>query len=188
MKKAIALLLVMITILSLSTTAFAAKSEKKPETVYVTSSGNVYHESDCPDTWNGRYRTTLKEAHKNKLKPCPDCSPAEYDKEDLEGQEEYVYVLMGKTVYHNPDCKTLWTEENWSGTSMTLKKAQTDGLRACGLCDPDSGTQKSKVYQVSETGSYHTCSCTVIWKSRFKTTLDDLPENARPCKYCHEGE
>lgn len=182
MKKLLALILALIMILSLTAAAYAAKSE----TVYVTSSGNVYHESDCPNTWNGRYRTTLSEAHRNRLKPCPECNPVVYDKEDLETQEEYVYVLMGKAVYHCADCSLLWNEDNWYGTSMTLKKAQTEGLRACGLCDPDSGTQKSKVYQVSETGSYHTCYCSVIWKSRFKTTLDDLAENARPCKYCHE--
>ena len=181
-------------VIALATPAFAASSKSKSTTkaenptVYVTGSGTVYHESDCPNTWNGRYKTTLKEAHKNKLKPCPDCCPVEYDKDDPESQEVYVYVIMGKAVYHNCDCKNLWTEDVWGGTSMTLKKAQSDGLRACSICHPDEGSQKSKVYQVSENGSYHTCDCRIIWKARFKTTLSDLSENARPCSYCHEQD
>ena len=188
MKRITSLLLVMVMMITLAAPSFAAGSKSKAEnpTVYVTGSGTVYHESDCPNTWNGRYKTTLKEAHKNRLKPCPDCLPAEYNKDDLEGQEESVYVIMGKAVYHRCDCKQLWTADVWTGTSMTLKKAQTDGLRACGICHPDDGSQKSKVYQVSETGSYHTCDCRIIWKARYKTTLADLPENARPCSYCHE--
>ena len=185
MKKALAWGIALMMILSLAEAAFAASNS---QTVYVTGTGKVYHESDCPNTWNGRYKTTLKEAHSNRLKPCTECNPVVYDKNDLETQEEYVYVLMGKAVYHNCDCAELWTEEAWPGYSMTLKTAQKEGLRACGICDPDTLSQRSLVFQVSETGAYHACDCRTIWRTRFKTTLDKLPDDARPCAYCHEFE
>lgn len=192
MKRITALILVLVLVFSMASAAFAEKkSEKKTEkspTVYVTGSSKVYHESDCPNTWKGRYKTTLQEAHKNRLKPCPECCPVEYDKENEETMEEPVYVVMGKAVYHCADCSLIWEDDVWYGTKMTLKKAQTNELRPCALCDPDSGTQKSYVYQVSEDGSYHTCDCRVIWKNRFKTTMDELPENAKPCAYCHAEE
>lgn len=181
MKKITAMLLVLVLVLSMGTAAFAAKSK----TVYVTGSGNVYHEKECPSVWNGRYKTTIEEAYKNKLVPCDDCCPPEYDEDDPETNEMYIFVLMGDDEYHCCDCEDLWEEDVWSGTSMTLKKAQTNGLRPCAYCDPDEGTQKSMVYQVSENGAYHTCDCRVIWHARFKTTMSALPENARPCSYCH---
>ena len=133
MKRITALILVMVLIFSMASAAFAEKkTEKKTEkspTVYVTGSSKVYHESECPNTWNGRYKTTLKEAHKNRLKPCTECCPVEYDKDNEETMEEPVYVVMGKAVYHCADCSLIWEEDVWYGTKMTLKKAQTNELR-----------------------------------------------------------
>lgn len=181
MKKILALVLVTVMVLSLCGTAFAAKSK----TVYVTGSGKVYHEKECPNTWNGRYATTIEEAHKLKLTPCKDCCPPDYDEDDEESNSYYIFVLMGDTEYHCADCNKLWGDE-WTGTEMTLKTAQNKELRPCGLCKPDENlNQKDHVYQISETGSYHTCECSIIWRSRFKTTLSALPEGTAPCKYCH---
>lgn len=100
--------------------------------------------------------------------------------------DELVYVLMGKAVYHNSSCSLLWGDDVWFGTSMTLKTAKNNELRPCSICHPEEGTQRSIVYQVSENGSYHTADCRIIWHSRFRTTLDKLPESARPCSHCHE--
>lgn len=181
MKKFTALLLVLVLVLSLSVSAFAAKSK----TVYVTGSGKVYHEKECPNTWNGRYKTTIEEAEKLGLKPCDDCCPPEYDPDDEETNQMYIFVLMGDDEYHCCDCEELWEEDVWTGTSMTLKKAQSLDLKPCGYCHPEEGTQKSTVYQISETGAYHTCDCRIIWHARFKTTLSALDDSARPCSYCH---
>lgn len=182
MKKLIALCLAVIMVLAMAVTAFADS-----ETVYVTGSSKVFHSGDCENVWRGgRYKTTLKEAHKNRLKPCPECCPVEYDKNDEESQAEYVYVVKGVSNYHNYDCDLLWEEDTWYGTSMTLKTAQAHDLKPCGICHPDELSQKSTVHQMSETGSYHTEDCRMIWKSRFKTTFDALPDDARPCSYCWE--
>lgn len=181
MKKITAIILALVLVASLASSAFAAS-----ETVYVTSEkSTVYHEKDCPSTWNGRYRTTLKEAHKIKLKPCPECNPSLYNKDDPESQEELVYVLMGKSVYHSCNCRLLWNEEAWQGTSMTVKTAKANDLRPCSICGADSLSSKSAVFQVSENGAYHAPDCRIIWHGRYRTTLDKLPENARPCSHCH---
>lgn len=184
MKRFICFVLAAVLVLSLATTAFAAKSK----TVYVTESGKVYHEKECPNTWPGRYKTTIEEAHKLKLTPCTECCPPDYDEDDDENNSMYIFVLMGDNVYHCADCDEIWKDDVWAGTSMTLKTAQKNELRPCGLCHPDEGTQKSMVYQLSETGSYHTCDCNVIWKSRYKTTMSQLGEDVRPCSYCHPDD
>ena len=181
MKKFAALLLVAVLVFSLAGSALAAS-----KTVYVSASGKVYHEKECPNTWNGRYTTTIEECEKLKLEPCPYCCPPEYDEDDPENNEIYVAVLMDGDYYHCYDCDELWTEDTWYGTAMTLKQAQKDELKPCGICHPEEGTQKSMVYQISETGAYHTCECSTIWHSRFKTTMSKLDDSCRPCKYCHD--
>ena len=181
MEKFLAILLVMVLVASMGASAFAAS-----KTVYVTSTGKVYHEKECPNTWNGRYSTTIEECQKLKLEPCPYCEPPEYDEYDPDNNSLYVAVLMDGDYYHYYDCDLLWTDDEWYGTSMTLKTAQKHDLKACGLCHPDEGAQSSTVYQTREDGAYHTCDCSIIWRARFKTTMAKLDEDARPCAYCHD--
>lgn len=56
-----------------------SENEHISATVYITDTGEKYHESDCRYLWRSCHEISLEEAIDSYYEPCSVCSPQQYD-------------------------------------------------------------------------------------------------------------